>query len=374
MAFNFFSGDPQNQAALALAAGLLEAGGPSRTPVSLGQGAARGMMSGREAFMQAQQAQQQQQFHKMKMEQFQAAQAAETQRAAAMSRLAQDPRFSGMGDLMQVAPQMALERGFPAPRAPVVVAPGSSLVNPQDPANPLFTAPDKATTPSSVKEYEYAKGQGYMGSFQQFQLEQKKAGATSVTQTVGERAADTKFAADYVEFATGGYADVQKSVSQLNDSIHELTKASKDKPGSITGPSVGILPRQALAVTNPKALSTLESVEEVVQRNLRLILGAQFTEKEGERLISRAYNPYLPESENLKRVTRLRNQIREAAEAKLSASRYWQKHKTLDGWQGKLWTINDFDPDGGEKAPQAPTMKPETLEFLKKHNITLPNG
>jgi len=54
--FNFFSGDPQQQALLAVAAGLLESGGPSRTPVSLGQGAARGMMQGRETYLQAQQA------------------------------------------------------------------------------------------------------------------------------------------------------------------------------------------------------------------------------------------------------------------------------------------------------------------------------
>lgn len=53
MPFNLFSGDPQSQAMLALTAGLLESGGPSRMPVGVGQGIARGMMGGREAYMAA---------------------------------------------------------------------------------------------------------------------------------------------------------------------------------------------------------------------------------------------------------------------------------------------------------------------------------
>jgi hypothetical protein len=51
----------------------------------------------------------------------------------------------------------------------------------------------------------------------------------------------------------------------------------------------------------------------------------------------------LPESENLKRVNRLAQQIRSAAEAKLEAAKYFQEHGTLKGWKGKLWTIKDFN-------------------------------
>jgi len=41
--------------------------------------------------------------------------------------------------------------------------------------------PKAPTQPSSIKEYEFARGQGYQGSFQEFQTEQRKAGATNVT-------------------------------------------------------------------------------------------------------------------------------------------------------------------------------------------------
>lgn len=36
------------------------------------------------------------------------------------------------------------------------------------------------SSPSSVQEYEYAKGQGYRGSFEQFELSRRRAGASSV--------------------------------------------------------------------------------------------------------------------------------------------------------------------------------------------------
>ena len=140
MTFNLFSGDPQSQAMLALASGLLESGGPSRMPVGVGQGAARGMMQGREAFMAAQQEQQQQKLFDLKMQQVEQAKAAEAQRAAAIAQLSQDPRFSGLGPLLQVDPKAAIGQAYPEAK---VVAPGGSLVAPNRPDSPLFTAPPK---------------------------------------------------------------------------------------------------------------------------------------------------------------------------------------------------------------------------------------
>jgi hypothetical protein len=65
---------------------------------------------------------------------------------------------------------------------PVAVAPGSSLVAPGaltampgqpagQPVTPIFTAPERVQKPASVQEFEYAKTQGYKGSYQQYQTE-----------------------------------------------------------------------------------------------------------------------------------------------------------------------------------------------------------
>lgn len=175
-----------------------------------------------------------------------------------------------------------------------------------------------------------------------------KAGAPSINNimpaTPGQEAADKKFAGDFIEFATGGYADVQKQLDQLREASATLGSGK-----AISGPIMGNLPDSVLAATNPQAVATKEAIQEVAQRNLRLILGAQFTEKEGERLIARVFNPRLSETENKKRVDRLIRQIAGAAQAKLDAAQYFQQHGSLTGWQGRLPRLSDFDPDFGKK-------------------------
>lgn len=185
--------------------------------------------------------------------------------------------------------------------------------------------------------------------FQSFKLADSSASAPSVQNfimpaTPGQEAADKKFAGDFIDFATGGYADVVKQLDQLREASNTLGSGA-----SISGPFMGNLPDAVLAATNPQAVSTKEMIQEVAQRNLRVILGAQFTEKEGERLIARVFNPRLGEAENKKRVDRLIRQIGDAAKAKLDASQYFQQHGSLTGWQGRLPRLSDFDPDFRKK-------------------------
>ena len=176
---------------------------------------------------------------------------------------------------------------------------------------------------------------------------QSQEGAiTQARQTSAGKAVDEQFAKDYVAFTSGGGAqDAQKQIAQLND----VKTALGTKGANLTGPVIGSVPDFALKFTNTgqNAIRMRERVEEVVQRSLRAILGAQFTEKEGERLIARAYNPNLPESENTIRVGRLLTQLKQAYATKADAAKYFEQHGTLQGWQGKLPTMADFDPGGG---------------------------
>lgn len=163
--------------------------------------------------------------------------------------------------------------------------------------------------------------------------------------TQGQEASDKAFAKDYIDFqAKGGYSDIQKQLTQLRgvrNSLSDIVSGKSKK--DLTGAKFGLIPDRILAFTNPESLSTKQQVEEVVQRNLRLILGAQFTEKEGERLISRAYDERLDEKENLKRVNALINQIDKAARSKASASRYFEEKGTLKGWKGKQASLSDIE-------------------------------
>lgn len=176
------------------------------------------------------------------------------------------------------------------------------------------------------------------------------AGSSALTSTLtkGDEAVDRDFAKEYVDWkAKGGFADVKKQLDQLNDVASQL-----EQTDMASGPFVGSQPKFLRSITNPKSVEMQEAVEEVVQRNLRLILGAQFTEKEGTRLIERAYNPMLSEKENAKRIRRLIDQISEAAKAKQEAADYYAQNGTLKGFKGDVYTsASQFLAD--YKAPKA---------------------
>lgn len=160
--------------------------------------------------------------------------------------------------------------------------------------------------------------------------------------TPAETALDKAYAKSYEDdVANGGLADAQKNLTQLKGVRDELVNP---KGANLTGSILGRVPDFIASFTNPKAVDARERVEEVVQRNLRLVLGAQFTQNEGFALIKRAYNPTLDEATNAARLNRLISAMEQALEAKKAAAQYYEQNGTLKGFKGKLnYTIQDFD-------------------------------
>ncbi len=223
-------------------------------------------------------------------------------------------------------------------------------------ANPAPTGGGLAATPQA--------GPPRFGQTQEEQIRQQR-------ETAAGKEVDQTFAKDYVAFTTGGAQDAAKQISQLGDVVKQL-----GTPGAkLTGPFIGGVPDALLKFnkTGQNAIAMRERVEEVVQRSLRAILGAQFTEKEGERLIARAYNPNLSEKENAVRVGRLATQLQQAFSAKQDAANYFQKNNTLQGWQGKMPTMSDFDPDVQKSSGQVgkTPISQATRDFLKAQGITV---
>lgn len=170
----------------------------------------------------------------------------------------------------------------------------------------------------------------------------------------GQDAVDKAFAPDYVKYKTGGEATVYKNMEQLKDARKALVDNSHTF--GITG-AVGYIPDSLAAMfpAGERAISVREAVEEVVSRSLRETLGAQFTEKEGTRLISRAYNPKLTPEENAKRVDRLIASMETANRDKLAAVKYFDENDTLKGFKGRLNpTIMDFERALDEKEAPIP--------------------
>jgi hypothetical protein len=191
------------------------------------------------------------------------------------------------------------------------------------------------------------------------QLAKSAAGATKITMpggnlTPGQEAVDKDFADDYVAWKTGGGQDMAAQIAQLTPVIKDL---ENNKP--LSGVGVAIQPDLLLALTNPAALQSREQVEEVVQRNLRAVLGPQFTKEEGERLIARAFNPKLKPEQNAKRLRRLFLQMATAAEQKQAMVEFFDENGTLRGYKGKMPSANDF-VSAMEGGADEPTRKPST--------------
>ena len=81
---------------------------------------------------------------------------------------------------MQIDPEMtktalALRQSMQKDNSPLTVKEGETLLN-RDTMKPIFENPKSDSTPPMVKEFNFAKQNGYPGSFEQWVLSQKKAG------------------------------------------------------------------------------------------------------------------------------------------------------------------------------------------------------
>lgn len=175
--------------------------------------------------------------------------------------------------------------------------------------------------------------------------------------SLAQDAVDKVFAKEYVDFvARGGYAEVEKNLATMKNVVGKL-----ETEKGLTGGMTGMTPKFVRNFTNAESADVQDTLEGIVQSNLRLILGAQFTENEAKRLIERAYNPKLDQKYNAGRVQLLHDQIQAAAQAKAAASRYYEQYGTLRGYAGtKRISIGDktysLDPSeaAAAPAPQAP--------------------
>jgi hypothetical protein len=204
--------------------------------------------------------------------------------------------------------------------------------DPIDPNKPFYLDP---VTGEIVENTPY---QGY-------EFDKAQAGRTSVDidfppptppLSVYEEKFDEKAAEQMTEWMLGGAQDTAKGIEQLTGVVSQLTGEE-----GLTGPHT-VAPDVLQAFFAPESLNLKQQVQEVVQRNLRVILGAQFTEREGELLIQRAFDPRLPAKQNAERLSRLLKYMVAAAQAKNDAASYINQNRTLMGWQGSLPSFDDL--------------------------------
>ncbi len=127
--------------------------------------------------------------------------------------------------LAQADPMSAYQMMQPKPADYKVVGDALLQVGPSG-VKEAYRAPAKpAELPSAVREYQFARDQGYQGTFQQFQLEQKRAGATNVRVDTGPKAFDTELGKMGVGLLEKGREGAQAAASTL-ESVGEIRKAA----------------------------------------------------------------------------------------------------------------------------------------------------
>jgi hypothetical protein len=185
----------------------------------------------------------------------------------------------------------------------------------------------------------------------------------------GFKKRDELFADIAVEWDIGGGVDALKQLTQIEDVIGRI-----DRGENISGGVAGFAPDVVRAFVNPNAQDAKDTVEEVVQRNLKAVLGAQFAQNEGAELIKRAFNPKLSPEINRKRLQRLFTQMRLAGEQRKAMVEHFNTMGTLQGYTGRQPSATDFytaiDGTGGAQAEEtgatAPKYSPEVQAILDK--------
>lgn len=153
----------------------------------------------------------------------------------------------------------------------------------------------------------------------------------------GEEKRDEEFGKNYEQTASD-YNRNQIQFAQLENA----TSILEANPGASGNIIVENLPEFLKPYTNQDGTIAKERVYEVVQGTLRQVLGAQFTEKEGELIMQRAFNPNLPVEENIKRIRALAAMLKTNADMNKSKLDYFDTNGTLKGFKGGYLSADDI--------------------------------
>jgi hypothetical protein len=89
---------------------------------------------------------------------------------------------------------------------------------------------------------------------------------------------------------------------------------------------------------------------------LRAILGAQFTQVEGENFLKRSFDPALGPDVNARRLRLILQQMKTSAKQSADVADYLEKNRTIRGFKGKIPSLADFEAaiQGAQPSAAAP--------------------
>lgn len=167
---------------------------------------------------------------------------------------------------------------------------------------PQFTKPEpeKETYIKGEKDYYLVKG----GKKMPLGIAPPKtSSATDIPPA--EKSAKVQLGKDYAEFTSKEKAKMENNLKLLKSTIDEL-KADPELTGFFKGMLAQAPGKQKTA---PRITSIQARVQKVVNESLRQLLGAQFTEEEGKRVVKNAFDPQESVEENIRRISAIYDQL-----------------------------------------------------------------
>ena len=166
----------------------------------------------------------------------------------------------------------------------------------------------------------------------------QKAKQGGLLLTPGEKKLDEKFTTTAEKWLASGAAQVDANLANLDNKIARLYSGEEN----VSGPGFAFIPEAIKPVLAPGAVGFLDEISDITFQSLRETLGAQFTEREANRLIRASFNQNLPEELNIPRLQRLSAKLKSIKQNKNNQIAYWMDNGTLKGYQKEDVTFDSI--------------------------------
>lgn len=159
--------------------------------------------------------------------------------------------------------------------SPVKLGAGEQLLDPKT-FRPIATNAKPEDKPSAIREYEFAKSQGYPGTFEQWTLTNKRAGATNVSVSTEKNLLGTvaQGLGKQIDDSLGAARSAATSIQNA-----QSLKAAVDSGRIVTGPGasfrvMGLQLGQMLGVGGKDGAETLANTRQAIQSMAKAELDA----------------------------------------------------------------------------------------------------
>jgi hypothetical protein len=176
-----------------------------------------------------------------------------------------------------------------------------------------------------------------------------------------EKSLDNKASQVYTNWALeGGSSNAAARIAQLDRVVKDLEKSATGTGPTLTGVQIQVIPEALRPLLVPRSVEARQNAERIIQEGLRPILGAQFTQNEGENFLKRAFDPALGADTNARRLRLILEQMKASAKQAQAVADYFEKNGSMRGFKGVYPSLAQFEAVLAKDTPPAAAAQQQT--------------